>query len=377
MRRTVARLQVIVGLGPAPIRHLAAPAHRFLACSTRRVQVIVLLLLVTQPVRAQTDRQTPLDALMAHTSRVCGESPETVHFQQALRVELQSTLFPSADAASTAFSLTISECDITAGVLVIRCAERKLRMDVSDIPRAARARTLAVALAETLRLPPTQTQPSEPSLPARESRVQSARPMVTTEPRAPHGSTLATPSPSNLDTGTHRAAARSGVELPVVVRAFVLGPEATLALGASIGASVALTEALRGQATLGYVTSHHRSALGEARLHAAVVEGAFDLTVLRPSVHSTFALGTSLSFYRAFVRVDSAWGFDEPQLTKWFALVDLHAELATMLSDDLQLFTRLGLVKDLVGLELRAGGERAMTFHGFGADLRMGAAHSF
>ncbi len=53
---------------------------------------------------------------------------------------------------------------VLQGMEELWLSNRELRLDVSDVPSAARARTLAVAFAETLRLPPEPIPPSEPAL---------------------------------------------------------------------------------------------------------------------------------------------------------------------------------------------------------------------
>jgi hypothetical protein len=165
--------------------------------------------------------------------------------------------------------------------------------------------------------------------------------------------------------------------MPATLRALVLGPRQTLAWGISLGTSLRLAERLRLGTNLGYLTAHDRSTLGNARLHAVSVEANFATTLLHPSANSALDVGAGAGLYRAVVVMDSAWGVDESNVNAWFALWQLYAELSAAVNDDVRVLTQLRAVKDLVGLRLNAGGQEAMSFHGFGAELRIGATYAW
>lgn len=378
-----------IGLGPAPQRYPAAPAHHLTlrnnASFTRLLCACALthspsLHAQSEPAssgaaaplqleRSSTSTSTSaeLEAFLAHTQTICGHAPRARRFSAAVRVELSTGTFTQPDAAIT----HLVRCNVDQGVLTLRLQSRELTLDVSDVPPSARARTLAVALAETLRLPPTETAAA--SLPPAD--VHSFQPSkadnLLTQVPPPDA-----PRRSSIDVAPPKTQA-AGWQLPVTLRALALGPRRTLAWGATLGASQELFEGVRVGAHLGYLTAHDRSALGDARMHAVSIEGTIALRVVRPTPNTTLDVGASAALYEAVVVVDSAWGVDEPDANAWFALWGLHAELSTAVGKDLRLLTHLRAVKDIAGRRLRAGGHEAMSFYGIGAELRLGAAYAW
>lgn len=324
-----------------------------------------------------------VEAFVAMVRELCGDSSETRAITSALGVELSAAAFSAPDPTTTRLvrcdsrmgKLTLSIGDLAAG------SQRELALDVSDVPYAARARTLAVALAETLRLPPSDVSSDSSAVtgPASARGPSEADPNSkgpTSEVHPQHGITEGTvakrmpavpqPLPSH---------GREGL-IPVTLRTMVLGPQHTLAAGATVGASLFLG-GVRAGANLGYSTTQDRSSLGNARLHAFDIEMALDVPVLRPFADTTVTVGTGAGFYRALVIVESAWGIEEANVQGWFALWDVHSQLTTVLSADVRMLVLLRGVKDIQGLRLRAGGEDAMSLYGFGGELRIGAAYAW
>lgn len=359
----------------------------------------------------------PLDTLLATLRRACGDNTSARAFLSAVRVELSSADF----SIQQPLTLQISSCDTDRGTLSFNLLparpslresspgaspplERSLdsaalkpaasnpttlqptgtpqhpgtlgrtyTLDVSDVPRAGRARTLAVAVAETLRLPtaegaPVATQPTMTSYVAprqnahRSQQAYSARRPVT--PPFPHarGSSVAS---------------KGGWRLPATGRVLVLGPRHTLVLGVNVGASRSIAPHVRLGASVGYLTTANQSVFGTARLHALSAEGALDFALLAPSLDSEIAVGADAALHGIHVTALSAWGYGEPNVQAYFALWGLHTSLTTALGPHLQTVIRLGAVKDLFGLRLRAGSQELMSLYGFGADLRLGVAYAW
>lgn len=318
---------------------------------------------------------SPADTFIEQVEVSCGDAPLARQFASALHVELASAGFRAPDPGTR-----VLLCNLDTGTLSLSFSGRELLLDVSDIPRAARARTLAVALAETLRLPPSELSlppaletSSGESLTAAAAAGENSSP-----PRQPASG--ADRSPAAVRSAPAKAAPlklTAQWQVPMALRGAVMGSRRTLAFGASLGVSALLAARVRAGVHVGYLTAGTRSVLGAAQLHAVNLEGSFDVTVAPLSANMTLDVGIGAGIYHALVSVASAWGVDEPDVTAWFALADLHAGLATTVSEDLRLLTQVRGVKDLVGLRLRAGGQEAMSFYGFGAELRLGAAYAW
>jgi hypothetical protein len=379
-----------LGLGPAPKHHPAAPSHpsAFRGNAPFACLLGACVLTRSPPVHAQSDpasrdaaappplaqssaptstsTEADLEAFLSQTRTLCGDTRQARRFGAAVQVELSAETF-----TQTATSITkLVRCNVEQGVLTLRLGNRELTLDVSDVPASARARTLAVALAETLRLPPAEAiAASAPPPDVQSSQPTPQQDRLTPAPRLPEPH-----RPRFVPPNVTRAA---GWQIPVTLRALSLGPRRTLALGATLGVSRAIFDRFRAAAHLGYLTSHDSSALGDARMHAVSIEGTLAMRVLRPSTNTTLDVGASAGLYEAIIAVDSVWGIDEPDVYAWFALWGVHAELSTTVSNDFCLVTHLRAVKDLVGRRLRAGGQEAMSFYGLGAELRLGAAYAW
>lgn len=331
--------------------------------------LLTVCLALPSPARAQLQAPAALDTFLSQVRENCGDTPEADHFIEALRVELSTAPFTASDLTAT----KAHSCDPERGVVHIALSERQLTLDVSDVPPQARPRTLAVAFAETLRLP-SLPSPAPVSPPPPSTQPPSTQQPSTYKTPTPLSPARKHEKPPNLVDAPER---KPRFQVPVSLRALIVGPEQTIAVGANLGLSLTPTPGLSMGAHVGYLTAHHRSALGEARLHGGALEGAVDLTLLRPSAHSTVDLGVHAAVYRAWVLVQSAWGFDEPVVGAWFALWGLHASLSTVLNNHVRVFTRIGGVKDLRGVSLIAGGGKAMSFYGFGAEVRLGAGYAW
>lgn len=337
---------------------------------------VALAVSALTPCAAAQPNPGSLPAFLEDTRATCGPTPAAQSFVSALDVELSTFEFV-ADP-----SLQVVSCHVETGQLILEWAGHKFTLDVSDVPLAARPRTLAVALAETLRLPPsegtaeataaasatalTDGSGSEPLVsPARDASA----PLSTAPSSAPvQPPKLTSPTPE-LDA--------CAWQTPFMLRGLVMGPAQTLALGGTLGASFTPIPWLRLGSQVGYLTAHDRSVYGEARLHAATLEATLDATVLRPGRGSTLTVGVGATAVRALVLVDSAWGVNERDVAAWFALWSMSAGLTTAISDDVNLLTSVSAIKDLVGRRFEAGGRDALSFYGFGAELRLGMSYAW
>lgn len=370
-RAVRSRCSVDLGVGPAPARTLPSPSHHWAATIGSRSRVLATSVLSTALLWSLTAHSLPplpmtLDQLLSQTQHVCGESREAREFMAALDAEASTVSWTQPATIRTL------ACDAADGTLTVWLVDQEIILDVTDVPRTAKARTLAVAFVETLRMPthaPTvATTSSIPNDPTPSAAINHEPTPV----RQPVPPALDSPLAAMSVEPEHDA-----LQLAVTLRAQVVGPRATLALGPTLGVALPVLSWLQLGVHLGYLTSHHRSALGQARLHAATFEGDVAVTVWRPSRATTLDLGASIAAINANVVVESAWGLTEPNVHTWFGQWSIHARAATTLSAHTRIFTQLAVLKEVVGLRLRAGGEQAMSFYGLGAELRVGASYAW
>lgn len=363
------------GLGPAPLRPLPSPSHQWFPAIASRSRVLAIgalsgALLSSSGARSSPPFSlpigSPLEELLTQTQEVCGESRDAQAFTAALGVELSAVTWTQPPAVRTL------ACDASLGTLRVLLGEQAVTLDVSDVPQTAKARTLAVAFAETLRMPSNPPPDFTPSSAKSETAPSPNVHQQATPSRQPDVTARDVPNTTIVgEPEDYRGM------LAVAARARVVGPQTTLAWGPVFGATVPIVPALALGVNVGYLTSHHRSALGQARLHAVAFEGNVAVTVWHPSQGTTFDIGANIAALRATVVVDSAWDLAEPDLHTWFGQWSILARWTTAISEHVRVFTELGLLKEVVGLSLRAGGERAMSFYGWGVDLHVGAAYGF
>lgn len=425
-----------MGLGPAPTRRLTAPSPPFSSRRTLAVRTGTALAFTCASVQAQPDafsaspsaspaslEATPIAPTLppsarpaesagqeqSHSSDVetflsevrhsCGQSATVKRFVAALMVELGATPFARPDPEAT----RVLRCDIEAATLTLLANGHDVTIDVSDVPVAARARTLAVALAETLRLPPQEVHLTKPNgdgaatgSEGEVSKLVSPLASPHDEGQVPQRLVSANVEPVRVDTvgiepvrpepmrpepmrpestGPEPMRIDRPWRAAVMLSALVQGEKNTIAPGVNFALSGVLSEGLRLSGQVGYLTAAASSSLGRARLHAGNVEVSLDYLVLEPSPHTTLDVGAGVALHGALVTVHSAWGVDEQDLNAWFALVHARSTFTTTVSDRVRWLTELRVVKDAVGLQLNAGGQEAMSFHGWGGELRLGAAY--
>jgi hypothetical protein len=120
--------------------------------------------------------------------------------------------------------------------------------------------------------------------------------------------------------------------------------------------------------------------LGDVRVHAVGASAGLDLVFgLLPS-HPQGAevrLGVGAEWLGATAVARSAHGFDEPTTRVWALLGDAHSFLAFPLRRAWSTSFGMAIVKDLRGISLRAGGEDAISLHGWGLGAEARAEWAF
>lgn len=337
----------------------------------------------------------PAETMPRLDARRCGGGEEARVFLAALRVELavlpvrvatlgrDATLdMGHAGAAEPDDVVHLSECQIRDGYVALTLGEETVSIDVTDVPPLARPRTAAVAVAETVRVlferpgqvtsavhtTPTQAPTDEPS-PA--SVDTSATP-----PKEP------LPSLERSDAPPPTQAADEATlpwEAGAALRVALLGPQQTVAWGATLSTGFRVSSRMRVELRTGYLTAGDEFAAGQARLHAAPVGMAAELTLgdatqgARPEVR----LGAGIEALPVWVVVDSAYGFDEPAVFAFALWLDVRAAVVFELASEWTMSTGMIAAKDLQGVRLRATGEDGFSLYGLGLGFQSGVQRRF
>lgn len=353
------------GLGPALSRRNAALAHRVRQASSC---VAVACVASTAFAGDLPDAPPPAAVFAAEVRAQCGDGVDATRLEEALRVELSGQ---TAGVGGGPIA-RVSHCDMETGRLTLRIGDHDVAFDVSDVPGPARSRTLAVAIAETLRLPLSEivdAAGASVSLPSRPSAPAAAQ---ESKPRVPPVAAHPLEGGRTVDVEVDQARDRSQrLRVPLTLRAIGLGATTTLVGGGSAGVALPVA-GVRAALGLAYLTAGDTSTLGGARLHAGCTEVATDLVAAHLGAQTHLLVGLGADFCVARVVVKSSWGVDEPTTNSWFSLGNVHTWLVTNVGPQWDLLTGLALSTDLRGVRFMAGAEPSLTLAGVGAELRLG-----
>lgn len=288
----------------------------------------------------------------------------------ALHVELGAAGVPwvsdPAASGATELVLELDACD--EGVTELRVTVEfrgpsgspvllRTRLALGDVPRESRPRTVAVALAELLRVtrlpfedtPTVEAAPPAPE-PAASERAEPLAPATEPTPTEP----APPPGPLGVQVGAEVAWLAAGED------AFA-GGVAELAL--------VLPRGLVPRLRLSVLHNSAPSQLGDMALTAL---GAVAGVGYRSGIGSTFTVGPELCVRAVLARGRSRLGVAERTQIAWVTSSGLAAALGVPLSRRVEM--SLGGFTDVVlrGAELTAGGQRAVALFGLQGGGRVG-----
>lgn len=277
-------------------------------------------------------------------------------FVQMLRVEATGAEVARPPGAAP----FLSHCDLGAGRAVLQVGEQSVTLDVGDVPRPARFRTLAVAVIETLRNWPIDAEyanDAEPAPPVATDTGKSVKPVPARVAPAAASSSPTVPSSS------------PAWALSLALEGQVLGPALSASWGGALGLRRAWPNAWAIVAVSGYQTAVDDSALGSARAHLIPL-GAFIERRWGSSAELRVGLGGLWTY--VIVDADSRWGLDEPRRRTYWGGLGLQTTLAVPAEQGWAVLVGTDLLWAARGANLTAGAEPGFTYYGLGAGLRVG-----